>query len=531
MGAQNLLKLARTALLLGSVCNCFLAFCEEGSSIHGIVTDDFGQPLSDVCVTLTRLAASGTSTIDVHTNSSGQFTFRQLISSEYNIHAKKPGYADLATLGTSFTTDALSRTADEPVKIVLARLCTIAGFLTGSDGTPVRNAKVVALVSRIVNGKQTFVLRGSPAISDDRGHFRVYSLPPARYTVAVLQKSRASSSVAALFYYPGVPRAAEARTFDLTAGEALTDINLELLDPQMPGQTISGVVTNAGSEDTPSSFAVALASIDCPFLTLGTESASKDGTFAFHGVPPGEYEVVGYGPTLGVGPFGPSMTQGQLKEGVAAISVEYSDKNEVTLALSEGSSVEITAAFEGIRPPNACDLLHVHLMPVSLPPALNLDRVATLTRECRTSIHNVLYGDYDVSLPGLPPPYFLAGIQNVGSGSPPISITGNTQITLLLSDRYCNIDGIAITDTMLPASFATILLAAVGGTNDQVRATWCDKNGHFRFRQIVPGTYAVIPSIRQAFVDLSNASTWAQLGAQVMTFAPATTISLTVHAR
>jgi protocatechuate 3,4-dioxygenase beta subunit len=164
-----------------------------------------------------------------------------------------------------------------PLAVILARGATIEGVVRETGGgTPVNGATVEAREEM----RSTGPVPGEPdsgvvrATTDARGRFRLDGLAPGLHTLTAFAR--------------GVGRA-EQRS--VSTGRPV-DLNL------VPGGSVAGAVTDAKGKPVEGAVVRALSTL--PMGSRATLLARTDpsGAFAIHGVPPGQYRVLGTHPEL-----------------------------------------------------------------------------------------------------------------------------------------------------------------------------------------------------------------------------------------
>jgi hypothetical protein len=286
--------------------------------------------------------------------------------------------------------------------MTIARGGVITGVVRDAGGRPVPglNVRVLKLGYNAVTGERTLGApsTGSVGLTDDRGEYRAYGLPPGGYLVVVvprvpsgrgnidirqltaaevrqaLQAARAGASTApakpgqptlpqastpgagrlnyAPIFHPGVTDIGAASMIALGVSEerAGVDVTIQLV----PTATISGTI-GLPSGALPPSLSVRLVPAGPQTEMLagagfrGLSAVPRpDGTYVFNGVAPGAYTVkaiVGVGGGRGAVPMPNTPTQWA----AADVMVNGQDL-EVSLTLQPGVAVNGRVVFEGSQP-------------------------------------------------------------------------------------------------------------------------------------------------------------------------------------
>lgn len=312
-----------TGLILGQIV-------EAGSS----------RPIPGALVTLNLRASRP---IRALADAQGRFVFRDLPKGNYGLTATKPGHVDgaygrLRPSGPTLSLDLGDGERASGVSIAVWRYAAIAGFVQDELGEPVVNTAVRVLRRQIVGGQWRFV-PGAQDQTDDRGAYRIGTLEPGEYAVAVamaggsglpldmmmgaeLDRMVSVSAVrvagvggggeSAIFFegsggdalgvdengraitYPtqffsGAGSAVRATLVKLGSGEERGSVDFQL--KPVRAFKISGAVS--GPEGPLGNLALTLVPAEAEQLASAfdtrTSFASGSGTFTFTAVPPGQY--------------------------------------------------------------------------------------------------------------------------------------------------------------------------------------------------------------------------------------------------
>jgi large repetitive protein len=365
-----------------------------------MTTDATPQPVRRARVTLNasggvRVAKTAT------TDDAGRFTFGELPEGRYNLQAQKRGYL---TTNYGATRPARAGTAvslADGQRLSVGMTMTRGGVITGSvvdaTGQPVAGVTVSVLTSAYssISGQRT--LRSSfGEVTDDRGIYRAWGLPPGQYTVMVemstsrgrgappddvrrvtsadVQRALAlargggpgvgvlaesAAEIAKLpqgepvtyapIFHPGVPDLAAARTIALGLSEERTGVDIAVR--RVPTARIDGTVRVLEGVD-PRIVVVALARggvegrlMSSVGLREITTRPQPDGRFSFVGITPGTYDLIAR--RVAAGP--PGAASAPPFFGLTSVIVDGRDLN-VALELQPSPSVTGRLVLDGSSP-------------------------------------------------------------------------------------------------------------------------------------------------------------------------------------
>jgi protocatechuate 3,4-dioxygenase beta subunit len=164
------------------------------ASVTGtVVAHPSDEPVADATVTLYATALPG-GRRSTQTDSTGAFTFTDLVGGRYRIGASKQGFVPVQegqrqyrSAGRPFPLrDGERRT----VHLRLPRLGVITGRIVDERGSPMVNASVRALETSMASGSPRIQSKAE-ARTDDRGMYRLHSLWPDSYAVCASTRSTA----------------------------------------------------------------------------------------------------------------------------------------------------------------------------------------------------------------------------------------------------------------------------------------------------------------------------------------------------
>jgi hypothetical protein len=175
-----------------------MAQTKEGQySLSGaVVNSETSEPIRNSVVTLwkvsnfeglmtdeTRAAAAQEAVARKVTLSgiAGEFHFTGLVEGQYRLGPQKPGFTPNLKPGDRGLQGVVNLTASASgVALRLAPLGVIEGSVMTQDGGPLHGVRIEAFTTAIADGVRTTTMWHS-AVSDDRGIFRMWDLPPGQY--------------------------------------------------------------------------------------------------------------------------------------------------------------------------------------------------------------------------------------------------------------------------------------------------------------------------------------------------------------
>lgn len=261
-------------------------------TLRGVVLDAVtGNPIHNVFVQASTGSASSTLT-----DSEGKFQLDALPAGRITVHAAKPGFLSQDELGASSPKSfSLQLSPDSaPAILKLTPEAVIFGQVTDENGGPLENV-LVSLISRNPINVPLSPASRQQVTTDDEGRFRIASLRPGSYYVAVHpQQTPALTSARnaavpqgfAPVLYPAAPDMDSAIPIKVLPGKSV-QANFSL--KREPFVRLSGTVTGYGPEQQ-----VALFLQDSIGEQGRQEITFEPSTGIFHTkwIPPGAYNLI-----------------------------------------------------------------------------------------------------------------------------------------------------------------------------------------------------------------------------------------------
>jgi Carboxypeptidase regulatory-like domain len=446
---------------------------------------------------------------EISTDEHGLFSFDEA-KSGYRVTAKKNGYVHAFPPENLPKTVNASDFEESGVTLTLTPACAISGRVLDSSGEPARGAKVMAMARRAGPGGVRFSTEGASAEVDDRGIYRIFNLPPGRYSIAVAPDSDSGSAASAPSYFPGVIDPARAEFLSLRAGETRSNTNLTLTAVQ--SYAVKGTVAGIPGNWPHRRVAVSM----IPAAGISTEAPIVDtdleGHFTFSNVASGSYQIVasGPGPTVVMGNEAP-VPDVKPRQGSVRVDIAGADLTDVTVSLKDVVTVDgrfVADRETGVTP--ACySAAKLTLRPADAMP-VSRQFNATLTSAGSFTLRDIAAGRYRVELKGLEGACFLKEVQVDGKKQPEgaFPVDGNVSLALVVSAGSGKVTGTVTAPDEPNPTPGLVILAPVDDETREVRTTPFDAKGQFNLDQIPPGRYRLLATQRIGSNDYLDPLFW-----------------------
>jgi hypothetical protein len=319
--------------------------------IRGRILGPNGRPARRASVRI--LEPTGGFPRSVSADMEGRYEFADVTPGDYRVTAGKPGYLSLEfgqqrafEPGTVITIRA-GETLDR-IDITLPPSGAISGRVVDANGDPVEGVSVALMQLQFAGNRRALlpVAGVGRRRTNDQGRYRLYGVPPGRYTVmadlAADPRERSfvilpSGYVSTFAVETPVPSAAKVVAVGLS--DQIEDVDVTLA--RVPTSRVSGTVYD--SHGAPLRTGILLnRSMRSGALIMepSTVSVGTDGRFEFPNVLDGEWVLQAF--------VGADVNQGREGEFVSRfVTVTGTDVTDLRLQTSIGSRIEGRLIFEG----------------------------------------------------------------------------------------------------------------------------------------------------------------------------------------
>jgi hypothetical protein len=470
-------------------------------AISGVVVSDDAEarPVRKARVTCSAADISGQTTI---TDNGGRFVCAALPAGRYTVGAAKATWiaASYGARRPGGPGSPIPLAAGQKLDVVLrmARGAVITGVVSAYNNEPAAGTPVRALRSAIVNGERRLVATAA-AMTDDRGVYRIFGLPPGDYIVSTVGAGEAGPELRltsdadvrhasapartppppargvtmAATYYPGATMVSQASAITVGKGEERDGIDLTV--QLVPTARVEGVVSMPEG-GAPRGTEVHLIAMDdpggppMPLRALNTRGVDAGGTFSFVNIGPGIYTVAARGARPVTNADGTSAGPPQMIWAATEITVDGEDVRGLSLSLEPGLTITGQVRFEGtsLEPPADMKSVRITASPAELRSSLALAPAAVSAgADGRFTIPSVTPGRYRLtaSFPGSGRPggWFLKTAIANGQDSldAPFTLLPNQHVvdaTITFADRMAQLSGSVLDATGAAAPGYTVIV-------------------------------------------------------------------------
>jgi hypothetical protein len=316
----------------------------DPGAISGRVITPSGQPVGGALI----MVSGNNQSRMVIADRNGQFDAGRFTDGDYKIETGKYGYLtpEFRPMPESQTALMVRVGADtriHDIDVVLARGGAIAGTIVDSAAEPFQGVLVRALRLRQQDGRALASSAGSPRLTDDRGRYRLFGLPPGTYlVVATLDaietvSGRARARGFAPVYYPSTAHVESAQAVPVEFDAVATGIDLTFAVSSTA--RVIGRAVNAVREPLPGRVALMVSARSGGVVAEPRVARiERDGSFSLADIPPGDYVL------HAIGERGPGVAP---EFGAEYITVGEQDAPPLTIRTTPGATLEGRFVAEG----------------------------------------------------------------------------------------------------------------------------------------------------------------------------------------
>jgi hypothetical protein len=463
------------------------------------------QPVRRARVTLE--ADTLTTPPRVDTDTEGRYRFEKLAAGTYRIRAEKAGFVPQVRdprrafeRPVAFEVTAGQRlTFDLP----MVRGGALDGRIIKDNGDPAVNVMVSALrFSYDANGRRATA--AGLARTDDRGRFRVHSLPAGEYfleaTTDPLDVLRQAPPVPgqaltmlARAFYPGAPRIEGGQSIPVRTGQDVTGLDFSV--PTVPATAVRGTVLDSTGAPAKNWFA----RVQRVFGPVGeVRGALNPGSndFTYPSVPSGEFWVMGIAR--------PSPTA-DLEFAVTRLTVGGEPVPALVLATAKGAVVNGRVEVEGSAAPllNSLQVVthETEFELPSLPDAPTGSSLGSVAPD-GTFAFKSLFGPRLFRLQRLPPGWTLKSVSLDGTDvtDVPVDFRGQEMprtVRMVITSRTGAVSGIVRDDAGQAVGRARVVVFSAddrtwGWRSRMVKSAETDDQGRYAIDGLLDGKYLVV---------------------------------------
>jgi len=452
------------------------------------------------------------------TDAAGQFTLSDIEPGKYQIEVRKDGYespsrqcdSDKIQNGDDLT--LISGQKLSGLKFQLLSPAVVTGTVFDPSGEPLTGAEVQAVSLYTYKGARTVSSASRSAMTDDRGQFRIFHVPPGRYFLRLkddayyfYRRSEAADNKTAKggngylpIYYPDTTDMSRATLLELKPGEELSGIDFTIHPAQV--LRISGRATNGLTGERINFGTVAVDQLPPAVRENGGQSITIDENkldrkFEINDLVPGRYIL-----SVDAWVLPDRKRWGGWQE------IELTDSNVDDIQVKVFPGRDLVGRVRALVDKK----LDFSDLQVALKPRGDSNYGFTFTNvgaDGAFTLVDVKQDIYEISLAGLPSDYYLKSARlgtidamedglRIGT-DPPAS-----PLVLEVSSAGGQIDGTVHMGNGKAACTAMVVLIPEENYRSIERlyqTTEVDRLGHFILRGIAPGAYRVF-----AFDDLGE---------------------------
>ncbi len=472
-----------------------------------VLAEDDEYPLAQATLSL---RSTGATPLErprtVRTDSSGEYTLRDLEPGKYVLRASRKGYIPQnygQKSSHSFRREEVGTTLTvghgqvlEDIDFRLIRGGVVEGRVVDQNNEPVERVTVMMKGYRSFAGKGRLLPFGRDE-TDDRGQFRIFGIPPGNYYLSVsphpfIRDPRREMPSFAPTFYPGVLRIEEASRIEVTAGGEVGGFNITVIEAF--SYSVSGRVLTAEGKPAHSAWIMSMKESGNDLSSMMGPNTNTDlqGEFKVSGLLPGRHRLY----ARAGGGEDPQMAS-------ATVDVVDRDLSGLTLVLGKGAEITGRIVVEGEA--STVDWQRISLSTV---PTGNITLITfggsgfRVNEDFTFKISNRPEGTYRLVAKLPAGNHYVSSIRVEGQdiSDRPIELRSNDRLDGV--EIHISADGARISgyveqvEEREVAAGATVVVFAADPQHRRfpsrfTRTTQTDQSGRFSLEGLVPGEYLV----------------------------------------
>jgi len=507
---------------------------EAKGSVTGRVTVD-GKPAQGIVIILNKQesnrnlafneAFQGIKGLKAVTDYEGTFRFNDVPAGRYEASPFAPALVVSSESQSDEDRTTITVSEAKPVENVnfaLSRGGVITGRITDAEGRPAIRERIGLSGADDDESSRPWQAENfGMLMTDDRGIYRIYGLPPGRYVVSAGGNSPGGIEAftgrrnTTRTYYPGASDRAKAKVIEVTTGNEVIGIDIKL-SPAPKGPYASGRIIDETGKPVPNIPLMMMPGSGnteaIPYSGGFTASTAK-GEFRFDNLRPGKYRAMAQ----------MAGQEGEFYAEPLSFEVKNEDVTGLEIKLRRGSMITGFAVIEGLNDSETIARLTQTVLTATITDSESTSAATTDIAQAEASAFGIASGrilpDGSFRIPGLRPGKAriitvdmfnssglkLSRVERDGAETSSIEIKAGETVTGvklvfalakgIIRGKVVNLNG------KLPADAYIEVEIYKSGTTERVFSFWepeidVDEEGNFVIENLIAGSYDIEVSIR-----------------------------------
>src|SRR5579871_1385101 len=468
-----------------------------------------GTPVGHVALTLREISPEASQYINT-SDGEGHFGFADLKPGQYILSGERPGFLSgrYGCIAPRCSAGVLTITQDQQLndlRLVIAPQGVISGHVLDENREPLEGIVVALMQWKYRNGWRLLEVTGGTGFTNDRGEYRISRISPGKYYLVAVPRANLPGNVWSssllwasegqvgfvMTYYPQSVDLMGASALQVIPGSDLNTIDVGL--QKKPVFKVSGSVVYSETGNLVTDATLALAPSVSKSMALVSDTVDvhvANGRFMISGLSSGSYDLVTKIMRNGI-----TIYAGQ------ELNVVGSDISEVKVTIP--STVNLTGRLlpsgahqDAIQAWNPTQLnkVQVVMSPVN-EIGMGTPTSAHVGSDGAFIFHDLIPGEYNISVAGLPDSWYLEWIRVSGQRvkSRFLRLSRDDNVDLRLVEGAAVVTGSVVgPDNTMQTEAAVALVPDLDDYRQRInllRSTTTDEHGRFHLRGVVPGKY------------------------------------------